>query len=244
VRKRRIAAPERILEAAEQLFARRGIDRVSLLDIVGAAGQRNTSAVQYHFGSKQHLIEAIFEARERTINPHRLALLAEIERNGRATDLRSLVEAMVYSLAAAVKPGSCYARFVAQALYDPVRRRVLRKDVPVHEGSRRIEARILAALRDLPPAVRHQRFRLAWRLLVQTLALHERELETLQRPLMSTAALAAELVESIVAMLRAPLAPVRRGRHRRPRPRRRHPHVRATSRQHWRPHATRTRHLG
>jgi hypothetical protein len=47
--------------------------------------------------------------------------------------------------------------------------------------------------------------------LLQTLALHERELETQRRPLMSTSALAAELVESVLGMMTAPLAPVRRG---------------------------------
>lgn len=48
-----------ILETAEALFARKGIDAVSLNEINKAAGQKNTSALHYHFGSKEKLIDAI-----------------------------------------------------------------------------------------------------------------------------------------------------------------------------------------
>lgn len=48
-----------LLRTAEALFASRGIDAVSLNEINKAAGQRNTSALHYHFGSKEKLIDAI-----------------------------------------------------------------------------------------------------------------------------------------------------------------------------------------
>ena len=41
---------DQIIRAAEELFAARGIDSVSLREINRAAGQSNTGAVQYHFG--------------------------------------------------------------------------------------------------------------------------------------------------------------------------------------------------
>lgn len=44
---------------AQELFAQKGIDSVSLNEINKAAGQKNTSAMHYHFGSKQRLIDAI-----------------------------------------------------------------------------------------------------------------------------------------------------------------------------------------
>lgn len=50
---------EILLRTAEALFASRGIDAVSLNEINKAAGQRNTSALHYHFGSKEKLIDAI-----------------------------------------------------------------------------------------------------------------------------------------------------------------------------------------
>jgi len=48
-----------LLRTAEELFASKGIDAVSLNEINKAAGQRNTSALHYHFGSKEKLIDAI-----------------------------------------------------------------------------------------------------------------------------------------------------------------------------------------
>ena len=42
-----------IVAAAERLFADIGIDATSLAEINKAAGQRNRSAVQYHFGDKE-----------------------------------------------------------------------------------------------------------------------------------------------------------------------------------------------
>src|ERR687892_231101 len=43
---------ERLIAAAESLFATHGIDGVSLREINRAAGARNASALQYHFGDR------------------------------------------------------------------------------------------------------------------------------------------------------------------------------------------------
>ena len=45
-----------LINAAEELFAQSGIDGVSLRQINVTAGQKNSSAVHYHFGSKESLI--------------------------------------------------------------------------------------------------------------------------------------------------------------------------------------------
>lgn len=50
---------ERILDAAEQLFAERGFAETSLRLITSKAGV-NLAAVNYHFGSKKALIQAVF----------------------------------------------------------------------------------------------------------------------------------------------------------------------------------------
>lgn len=63
---------ERILDAAEVLFAERGFAETSLRTITGAAGV-NLAAVNYHFGSKKILIQAVFQ---RFLDP----LVAEVER--------------------------------------------------------------------------------------------------------------------------------------------------------------------
>ncbi|WP_371481843.1 TetR/AcrR family transcriptional regulator [Kitasatospora sp. NBC_00315] len=58
---------EKLLRAAEQLFATRGVEAALTRDITRLAGQGNPSAVQYHFGSREGLLDAIMAgSRDRT----------------------------------------------------------------------------------------------------------------------------------------------------------------------------------
>ena len=51
---------QRILDAAEVLFAQKGFAETSLRAITSRAGV-NLAAVNYHFGSKEALVQAVFE---------------------------------------------------------------------------------------------------------------------------------------------------------------------------------------
>ena len=73
------SAQERILDAAEQLFARRGFYGVSVRNITQAAGV-DVALVNYHFGAKRALFTAVFERRAELLNVERLALLEEVRR--------------------------------------------------------------------------------------------------------------------------------------------------------------------
>lgn len=68
---------ERILSAAETLFARRGFDGASLRELTSAAGV-NLAAVNYHFGSKEKLVEQVFKRRLDALNRDRLAALGAV----------------------------------------------------------------------------------------------------------------------------------------------------------------------
>ncbi|HYX73082.1 MAG TPA: TetR family transcriptional regulator [Steroidobacteraceae bacterium] len=68
---------ERILDAAEQLFAQRGFYGVSLRDITQAAGV-DVALVGYHFGGKRELFTAVFERRAEVLNRERLELLEAV----------------------------------------------------------------------------------------------------------------------------------------------------------------------
>jgi AcrR family transcriptional regulator len=83
------ASAQRLVVAAERLFAERGIDGVSLRQIAAEAGSGNNSAVHYHFGSKHGLIRAIFHHRLRQIISERQLLASR----GDPGDLRSRCEA-------------------------------------------------------------------------------------------------------------------------------------------------------
>jgi AcrR family transcriptional regulator len=88
---------ERLLDAAEKLFAAHGVHAISLRTVNAAAGARNVSAAHYHFGSKDNLIRALVARRMQAIAHERLAALAAVDAGARtaAPDLRAVVEAMV-----------------------------------------------------------------------------------------------------------------------------------------------------
>lgn len=70
---------DRILDAAERLFARDGIEATSLRTITAEAGV-NLAAVNYHFQSKEALVMAVIMRRVGPVNDRRLALLDACER--------------------------------------------------------------------------------------------------------------------------------------------------------------------
>lgn len=82
----------RMVSVAERLFANGGINGVSLREIATAAGQRNHFAVQYHFGTRENLVQAIFDQRMAEMEPIREAMLARAREDGRLEDTRTLAE--------------------------------------------------------------------------------------------------------------------------------------------------------
>ncbi len=69
---------DKLLDVAEELFAAKGISGTSLRVLTKTAGT-NLAAVHYHFGSKDGLVDAVFERRATALNRDRLADLARIE---------------------------------------------------------------------------------------------------------------------------------------------------------------------
>ena len=88
------ATPLELLLVAERLFSAHGVAGVSTREIARAAGQKNHSAVAYHFGSKEALVEKILDYRQWPINERREALLEGLEAAGRTRDVRALVHAL------------------------------------------------------------------------------------------------------------------------------------------------------
>jgi AcrR family transcriptional regulator len=108
------STPDRVVTAAERLFAIRGIDAVSVRDITEAAGA-NVAAVNYYFGSKRGLVEAIVQRRADQLGQRRSELLDELEGSD-TVDLRAVIRAMVLptaELVAADPSGSFYVSFLA-----------------------------------------------------------------------------------------------------------------------------------
>src|SRR4051794_26907053 len=85
---------DKLLDAAARLFAERGIDNVSIAEIVRAAGQRNASAVHYHFGNRGEVLRAVLARHVPDIHDRRVELL-ERARSRPDGDVRAAVEAVV-----------------------------------------------------------------------------------------------------------------------------------------------------
>jgi AcrR family transcriptional regulator len=106
-----------LLQTAERLFAEQGIESVSLRQIAAEARQGNHHAVQYHFGSKAALIDAILEWRRHRINDRRQEMLDRIAAStlSREEFVRAAVEAIVVPLAQYLDvPKSHFLRFNQQ----------------------------------------------------------------------------------------------------------------------------------
>lgn len=113
-------SPARLLmiEVAERLFAERGIEAVSLREVGHSAGQRNNSAAQYHFGSRDALLNAVIAHRGDPVERRRGELLAGLGDPAEA-ELAELVRCFVLPLAELVDSGTAahptwYLRFLAQ----------------------------------------------------------------------------------------------------------------------------------
>lgn len=91
--------PAALIRAAEQLFAERGSETVSLRDITVASGATNASAVQYHFGGRGGLVRAVLAKHDVEVEQRRHALLDAYEATG-VDDVRALAAALVEPLAA------------------------------------------------------------------------------------------------------------------------------------------------
>lgn len=89
---------ERFIQAAQQLFAERSIDSVSLNEITVAAGQKNRNALQYHFGNRDGLLQAIIDKHAEPVYVLRKAYI-EQARDSAWSDAEASARVLVMALA-------------------------------------------------------------------------------------------------------------------------------------------------
>ena len=112
---------DRLISAAEQLFALHGIDGISLREINRAAGARNGSALQYHFRDRNGLLKAVMAKHHRDVEARRHAMLDAYEADGRE-DVRARAGALVRPLAAKLADedgGAEYLQILADLINRP-----------------------------------------------------------------------------------------------------------------------------
>jgi len=135
-------AKERILDVAELLFSNNSFASVSIRNVTAQANV-NLSAVNYYFGSKQGLFQAVYVRRATEMNHERLHLLYEAaekaEKEGRELSIReilfSLVTPTIFWLFDQEGGRSDYIKFLARAYLEQASdmANVLREEVDVFD---------------------------------------------------------------------------------------------------------------
>lgn len=100
-------------DSAIRLFARRGLDGVSVRDIVLEAGQKNSGSLHYYFGSKEELARELVADGAKLIDERRNAKLRVLEEAGRPIKLREIIEILVWPSTQLTDTGEGnYIRFI------------------------------------------------------------------------------------------------------------------------------------
>lgn len=112
----RFSTKERILGAAEELFAQQGFSGTSLRQVTSRA-EVNIAAVNYHFGSKENLVNEVFRRRMDEMSAQRLEMLGKAQQDA-AGNLEAILAAFVepaLTLAANRNGGGAFIRVIARA---------------------------------------------------------------------------------------------------------------------------------
>ena len=114
----------RILDAAEQLFMEHGFEATSLRSLTSAASV-NLAAVNYHFGSKEELFQAVLTRRLDPMNQERIELLSRLEREaaGRPMSVEKILSSMLIPALRLARDekrgGKNFLRLLGRAYADP-----------------------------------------------------------------------------------------------------------------------------
>lgn len=148
------ATRDALVDAGRELFAREGAFSVPLSQVVSRADQRNESALHYHFGGRQGLLDAIIDSHNTPIESRRRAMLDELEAEAGSPGLDELVVAYVEPQAEllATTPGRQFLAIVSQLqdLFD-------RWNDPGAPSEARRVLELIAGSLELGPDVRHER---------------------------------------------------------------------------------------
>ena len=146
----------RLLEATEWLFIEGGYEAMSLRHITTRAGA-NLAAVNYHFGSKEALVQEVLSQRLDRLNRERLLLLSAGERENPqgldATTVLGMLFVPAFRLSHGSTSGPAFMRLLGRVYSDPSR--FIRSYLQEHYRS--ISGRFFEAFsRALPALPRHE----------------------------------------------------------------------------------------
>lgn len=207
----RANAREQIKLAARRLFALRGIDGVSVREIVEAAAQKNHGSLTYYFGTKEALVRELVADGAKLIDERRNALLDALDAKGGPKSVQDVVEALVYpSIGLAGTSNDeedTYTRFIGllgmshrELFMDALEKRW-------NSGYLRALEHLRRLMPEMPAAAKNQRFVFMGAYLGSVLSLREAALTDRSRPhpTWSSKNTLPHFIQTITVMLGAPL---------------------------------------
>jgi AcrR family transcriptional regulator len=159
---------QRLIDAAEMLFAEHGWAGVSIRTIAGAADV-SLAALNYHFGEKENLLAEIFAARARPIAEERMRLLRQVNADP-AASLEDVIEAFLRPALSKGAENRMFARLRARLATEPeaFSRRILSE--AFDESSRLCIEGLRQRLPELPEEALYWRFHFLMGTMVYTMA--------------------------------------------------------------------------
>ena len=199
-----------LMRAAESLIAQHGLVGISIREIVTRAGQKNESALQYHFGSLQGLVDAIHAERAEQIRAMRGQLIQALLAGGEQPTLRQICTLVVlpaYELARQDEEFRTYVRAFGHELAvreDSVLSRVVSLGAGGSGGEKMFEM-LKQALPDLEPELYNLRMEAAIRHCAASIYAHARQPQSLDSR--ASQLFINNLVDTVEGLLSAPVAP-------------------------------------
>jgi AcrR family transcriptional regulator len=198
---------ESLIDAGLRLFADQGIN-APLSAVIAAAGQKNASALHYHFGGREGLLDAIVEVTNARIERERRDMLDELTGRDDVT-VRDLVRTMIEPWAALLDEQR--GRWFLAVLSQFDHRMDHWEDDPSRsppEAMRNILWLLEVFPDDIPGDIQRERITQLLSMVAEALGMRARNIDRGGRPRLDHAAFVGNLVEMMVGALNAP-APVR-----------------------------------
>jgi AcrR family transcriptional regulator len=195
---------DKLITIGQHLFAEQGVFRVPLRTVIEQAGQKNTSALHYHFGGREGLLNAIIDRHNIGIEDERAVMLDELRTAGRESELAAIVGTFVLPFARKLESaeGREFLRVIAQ-LSD---RFDFWDEGPPQTPAEAHTALVMMArsIPHQPPAIRHARVTTILMLVSDALALRARQIDQERQLPLSNKAFIANLIDMSVGALQAP----------------------------------------
>jgi len=203
-----VATRARIISVAEKLFAEKGFENVTVAEITEKSGQKNRSAVLYHFGSKDKILQEIMQKHLQRIHVDRSLLLDEME-DKESFEPRDIAEAIVLPLANCLNNpdgGLDYIRITPQLIGNKDFPHLYKEDLEKHLYTKRMWKYAIEAGRgSLPRSVQMSRTILILSVLFHGLANFAAILANGKEPVdISEELFVFELVDTVERLLTLP----------------------------------------